>query len=270
MRREGSGEPLVLLHGILCDVGVWGRVMPLLAPDFDTIALNALGHLGGPGAGDPPIGMDDLVDATERQLDELGIERPHLAGNSLGGWMAIELARRGRASSVCGISPAGAWEAGWEENDRAADLLRIAIRESKRGRRVLPVLALSARFRRYAAQNAAVHGDRISRREMIEMNAATNGCTIGLGLLDSLRGEELAPLDPLPCPVTLAWAEKDVLFPVDVHGTRARELMPEAEFVVLEDTGHIPMLDDPGLVAEAIRASARRSSAGASLSSPGS
>ena len=269
MRREGSGEPLVLLHGIICDGKVWRHVTPLLADEFDTIALNALGHFGGPRPTDRPATLAQMIDSAESQLDELGLDRPHLAGNSMGGWVALELARRGRAKSVCGLSPAGTWKIDWEDRERVYELLRTAIKESKRGRRLLPLLARSARFRRYATQNGAVHGDRVSRADLIDMVDATIGCEIAHDLLEDQQ--ELEPLDPPPCPITLAWAEHDVLFPVDLYGTRAKELMPGAHFVVLEDTGHMPMLDDPKLVADTIRAATKRSSStAASLSSPGS
>ena len=65
---------------------------------------------------------------------------------------------------------------------------------------------------------------------------------------------QIAPLDPPPCPITLAWAAEDLLFPVDLYGTRARELIPGARFIVLDDVGHVPMFDDPQLVAETILA----------------
>jgi pimeloyl-ACP methyl ester carboxylesterase len=94
------------------------------------------------------------------------------------------------------------------------------------------------------------------------------GCYIARELI--VPGHNLAPLDP-PCPVTLAWAARDVLFPLDVYRARAEELVPGAEFVVLDDVGHIPMMDDPQLVAAAIRRTASGSpSSGGSLSSPGS
>ena len=71
--------------------------------------------------------------------------------------------------------------------------------------------------------------------------------------------------------MTLAWAARDVLFPLAVYRARAEELVPGAEFVVLDDVGHMPMMDDPGLVADTIRRTASRSpSSGVSLSSPGS
>src|SRR5689334_8577002 len=116
MLREGSGEPLVLLHGILGSEGVWRGVVPLLAGDFDAIATTALGHRGGLEPAERPLTIAQLVDGAERQLDELGLDRPHLAGNSLGGWIALELARRGRARTVCALCPAGFWD---EEEHRA-------------------------------------------------------------------------------------------------------------------------------------------------------
>ena len=56
--------------------------------------------------------MADMVDAAEHYLDQRGLDRPHVVGNSMGGYIAIELARRGRAATVCALSPAGFWSAG--------------------------------------------------------------------------------------------------------------------------------------------------------------
>jgi pimeloyl-ACP methyl ester carboxylesterase len=263
--REGTGEPLVLLHGIVGSEAVWREVVPLLAADFDTIAPNALGHFGGPKSAEGSLGLEEMVDSAARQLDELGLEKPHLAGNSLGGWIALELARRGRAASVCALSPAGTWDYAWGDRERVFDLLRDGVSEARRGRRMLPLAARSKRIRRYAMQNAAVDAGRLDRRHLIEIVDAALGCEVLDELLE-YEGE-MEPLDPPPCPITLAWAEKDILFPPTLYGARARELMPGAEYVLLENVGHIPMLDDPELVAETIRtASGRPSSTSVSLS----
>ena len=66
---------------------------------------------------------------------------------------------------------------------------------------------------------------------------------------------QLAPLDPAPCPVQLTWSAQDRLLPADVFGARARQLIPSASFTLLADVGHVPMLDDPALVARTILAS---------------
>ncbi len=268
MIREGSGEPLVLLHGILCSEQVWRRTVPLLAGDHDVIALTAAGHRGGPSPAERPATIPVLTDATERQLDELGLGQVHLAGNSLGGWMALELARRGRAKSVCGLSPAGFWPQRWDEQDRVFKLLLNTVRDTRRGRRMLGPLARSARFRRYAMRDIAVHGERVSRADLLDAADDTIGCDVAEELI--VPGHRLEPLQAT-CPVTIAWAEHDVLFPLDAYRQRVDAVVPGAEFLVLEGTGHVPMIDDPQLVADTIRRTvARPPSSAASLSSPGS
>jgi pimeloyl-ACP methyl ester carboxylesterase len=265
MLREGKGEPLVLYHGILCSERVWRRVVPELSGEFDVIVPNALGHRGGPVPASRPATIVDVIDAAERQLDELGIERAHLAGNSMGGWMALELARRGRARSVCGLAPAGFWDESWEaERERTFGILRGAIRNTRRGRRIAPLVGRSRRLRRWAMQDACMHGDRLSREEFVDAGEDTIACAIAEEMM--VPGYTLAPLEP-SCPVTIAWCEGDRLFPLSVYEERARGLVRGADFLVLEDVGHVPMYDDPKLVAETIRAAAR---AGASLASPGS
>jgi len=256
MLREGSGEPLVLFHGILCSEAAWRHVMPLLAGEFDVIALTAEGHHGGPRPPRRPATIETLVAAAGRQLDELGIGEAHLAGNSLGGWIALELARRGRAKSVCGISPAGFWDDDWEERERVFALLLNSVRDTRRGRRLLGMLARSPRFRRWALRDVAVHGDRVSREDLLRNADDVIGCYIAKELI--VPGSRLQPL-ALDCPVTLAWAERDVLFPAEVYRARAEAVVPGAEFFVLEDVGHMPMLDDPRLVADTIRTATHRS-----------
>jgi pimeloyl-ACP methyl ester carboxylesterase len=254
--REGEGEPLVLFHGILCTGRVWGTVMPLLADRFDVIAPTELGHLGGTPRGDGPVRFDDVVDDAERCLDQLGLGTAHLAGNSLGGWISLELARRGRARTVCALSPAGLWDRRWETG-KSAGKLREAFEETRRWRRALPSLALSRRFRRWSLADIAVHGDRVSRRQYVDLADDTIGCTVLEDIVAQAEDTEVAPLDPAPCPITLAWAEQDRILPLDTYRARAESLVPDARFLVLEGVGHVPMYDDPALVAVTIAASTR-------------
>ena len=107
--RGGAGEPLLLLHGVTSSWRAWKPVLPMLEQHHDVWAVTMPGHLGGPPLPDGGFSIDVVVDALIEQLDELGIdEDPHVVGNSLGGWAALELARRGRARSVVALSPAGA------------------------------------------------------------------------------------------------------------------------------------------------------------------
>jgi len=256
MLRQGDGEPVVLLHGVLDSERDWTHVVPLLADQYDVIAPTMLGHHGGPEPDSRPVTVGDLVEDVERQMDELGIDQAHLAGNSLGGWVSLELARRGRALSVCALSPAGAWGEDRPDFPRVVGMLRTAVRDTRRGRRLLPLLAHSGRFRHRALAVAAAHGDRVSRADFIAGADDVLGCTVQEDIFES--GSILAPLDPAPCPVTIAWSEKDKVFPVDRYEAKVRQLVPQAEFKVLPDVGHVPMYDDPRLVADTIRAAAAK------------
>jgi pimeloyl-ACP methyl ester carboxylesterase len=100
---------------------------------------------------------------------------------------------------------------------------------------------------------AAEHGDRISAQRAVEFVDDYLGCTVSSEIL-STDEEQIAPLDPLPCPITLAWSEKDAMLPVAAYGPNARERLPHATFIVLKEVGHVPMIDDPALVARTILA----------------
>jgi pimeloyl-ACP methyl ester carboxylesterase len=96
----------------------------------------------------------------------------------------------------------------------------------------------------------AEHGDRLAPADLTELVDDLIGCTIGDDLLGTT--ETLAPLDPLPCPVTIAWSERDRVFPLEEYGPRARERVPGARFMVLRGVGHAPMIDAPDLVAQTL------------------
>ncbi|SMB24744.1 putative hydrolase [Sterolibacterium denitrificans] len=253
MLRQGTGTPLVLLHGVTCSERVWRQVIPLLAPHHDVIALTALGHRGGvPAQG--PMGIQDLVDDVERSLDALGMQQVHVAGNSMGGWMAIELARRGRALSVCALSPAGCWDPSARNHRHATNILRRVMRVTELTRWMLPVMAQLKLVRSLGMRDNAVHGERMSADDLIDMADDLLGCAARHELLDSVG--QLVGLDPLPCPVTLAWAECDRIFPPKLNGTLARTLLPQARWQLMAGVGHLAMIDDPSLVAEVIRMAA--------------
>jgi pimeloyl-ACP methyl ester carboxylesterase len=250
--RAGAGSPLLLLHGVTGSARMWERVIPLLAPHHEVLAPTALGHFGGPIAERGPVRIRDVVDDAERCLDRLGFERAHLAGNSMGGWVALELARRGRARSVCALSPAGAWEA--EDRSKASRKLLLARNRSRDSMFLLPLLTRSALFRRWALRDSALHGDQVSRAELLGLVSDMLGCAAADDLLQT--HEALSPLAP-DCPVTLAWSGEDRIFPVEINGAKARALVPSARFMVLPNVGHVPMLDDPQLVARTILESCR-------------
>lgn len=116
-----TSPPIVLLHGATSSARIWQPLLPSLTSRHRVVVPTLAGHRGGPPI---PTGtgttVERIVDDICRQLDEADIPSAHLVGNSLGGWVALELARRGRAQSVLALSPAGGW-------NRAVDLQRMLL-----------------------------------------------------------------------------------------------------------------------------------------------
>jgi pimeloyl-ACP methyl ester carboxylesterase len=117
-RRGGSGPPLVCLHGFLDTWRTWQLVLPALERSHDVLAVTLPGHAGGPPV-PRPLTLPSVVDAVEGALDAAGLASAHMVGNSLGGFLALQLAARGRAESVVAFAPAG----GWAEDDRSREEL---------------------------------------------------------------------------------------------------------------------------------------------------
>jgi pimeloyl-ACP methyl ester carboxylesterase len=246
-----SRPAVVLLHGVTMSGRVWRTVTPLLTPHLDVHTPTSLGHRGGSQVEVTPTTVAHLVDDIERYLDAEGLERPHLAGNSLGGWMAIELARRGRAASVTALSPGGFWD---ERGARGRDgtvrtLKRIALLgRIARPLGVLPhLLPLS---RRIAMADVAERAELLTPKQAASSVYDLAECMVLADVLET--DERVEPLGDLPCPVTIAWAEKDRILPLRTLGQVARERIPAARFVILPGVGHVPMIDDPGMVADVI------------------
>jgi pimeloyl-ACP methyl ester carboxylesterase len=234
---------------------MWRRVVPLLQAQHAVLAPTALGHRGGSLATLRPVRFEHVVDDFVRMLDAQGLDRVHFAGNSMGGWAALELARRGRALSVCALSPAGMWEINGRDHRHARQTLGTVAAETRLARKLLPWLVRLAAFRHVALRPTAAHGERVTGAEFLEMSDDMLGCA---ALDDLLVTEEaFGPMLELPCPVTLAWSELDRILPLRTCGQRARALMPAARFLVLPDVGHVPMLDDAQLVADTILAATR-------------
>src|SRR5271170_2301774 len=110
--REGEGPPLVLLHGVGHHWQAWRPVIERLVDEFDVIACDSpgFGRSSPLSAGIEPT-IPAYADAFEWFLAELGLERPHVAGSSMGGAIALELARGRAVRSVSAFSPAGFWTA---------------------------------------------------------------------------------------------------------------------------------------------------------------
>ena len=244
---------MVLIHGFSATGKIWEPVRERLERSFEVLTVNLAGHVGGAELGDSPVSVDALVDAVERDMDAAGIETAHLVGNSLGGWIAFELAMRGRARSVVGLSPAGGWAAGTRAEKRLRTLFH---RMHWLSTLILPrvdSLMRRPRMRRALMWQVVARGERIPPAAAAQIVRDSVSCPVYFELLDaSLREGPPASLEGVTCPVLIAWGTKDRILTTPKYSHRLREMLPSAEWVELPGLGHVPMSDDPEVVARTI------------------
>jgi pimeloyl-ACP methyl ester carboxylesterase len=238
--RRGTGEPLVLIHGLGGSRRIWSPVLDRLASERDTIAVDM------PGAGRSPELANGLAPspanlgaAIAAFCSRLGIERPHVAGNSLGGWIALEMGKAGHAASVCAISPAGLWSR--PLGPRSFDSHGLA----RRLRPMLPALLASDRIRHGLLRSTVARPELVSEQDargLIEDWIDAAGYEAANREMRSGRFEHP---ELVSAPTTIAWGSEDRL----VAAPRAERMPPRARYVVLEGLGHTPTWDDPERVA---------------------
>jgi pimeloyl-ACP methyl ester carboxylesterase len=258
--REGSGPTLVLLPGLASRIGEFGPVLPALARRYEVVALDLPGQGRSPAL-PAPLRPDvgTLTDAVERELDRQGVSAPHVLGVSLGGRIALELARRHRAASVVAIGPTGpvtpperAYQAAMFVSARlltgalapvAGPLMRLAVP------RTAVLGFLRARGWRTPADEAAALIREFATAEdfwRLLRYAALLEATLDYRMVD--------------CPVVIAQGSHDV-----ISGSQSAwlaVLVPGARFRLLPVAGHSSIADVPervlGLVAEAVDAAGHR------------
>ncbi len=247
---------MLLLHPFLLSQAVWEEVARQLADTgrYEVFAPTMAGHNGGPPAGTWLMSSAVLADHVERQMDELGWDTAHIVGNSLGGWVAFELERRGRARSVMGIAPAGGWTrwspAKFEVIAKFILGMPLFILAWAFGPRVLR-LPFSRRLATYAISASP---DGVSERELSGVIDDVAHCPAYLQLLvkaTQLHG--LRELAETAVPAHLVICEKDRVVPSPRFTRHFTTHLPDEHKVsVLDGVGHIPMFEAPGRVTEVI------------------
>ncbi|TLS44007.1 alpha/beta fold hydrolase [Streptomyces montanus] len=248
--RVGTGEPLLLLHGIGHHRQAWDPVVDILAAERDVIAVDL------PGCGDSPALPDGFAHDLPTMNTVLGalcealeLERPHVAGNSLGGLLALSLGREKLVRSVTALAPAGFWS---PVERRYAFGVLVAMRQAARSMPLPVVERLSRSAAGRTVLTSTIYA-RPERRSPEAVVAETLALARAEGFSETLRaGTAVQFTENLPgLPVTVAWGTRDRIL-VRRQGIRAKYVMPRARLVRLPGCGHVPMNDDPALVARVI------------------
>ncbi|MGR6969016.1 alpha/beta fold hydrolase [Streptomyces cynarae] len=248
--RVGAGEPLLLLHGIGHHRQAWDPVVDILATERDVIAVDLPGFGASPAL---PEGLaydlTTVVPALGSLCEALGIERPHVAGNSLGGLLALELGREKLVRSVTALAPAGFWT---PVERRYAFTVLSAMRQAARNTPLPVVERLSRTAAGRTVLTSTIYA-RPGRRSPEAVVAETLALARAEGFAETLRaGASVQFTEDVPgLPVTVAWGTRDRLL-LYRQGVRAKRIIPGARLVRLPGCGHVPMNDDPALVARVI------------------
>ena len=257
--RSGSGEPLLLVHRIGSRWQMWEPVLSRLEPEREVIAFDLPGFGGSPmPPPGTPAGIESLTDLSSRFLDQLQLERPHVGGNSLGGWIALELAKRDRVATATALSPAGF------HNSREAVYQRVSLATTAK---LAGLLAPHAdRLTRSPAMRRLTWSQIVARPELVppaDAAAATKALAAAPWFDDNLHTlvkERFVGGEHINVPVTIAWGEKDRLL-LPRQAQRAARRIRGARMVILTGCGHLPTYDDPAQVAQVLLDGSRQTAA---------
>lgn len=253
--RSGSGEPLVLIHGIGHRWQAWEPVIERLAEDFDVIALDLPGFGESPSLREAGAAqtMENVLQALRENFEAWNIERPHVVGNSLGGAISLYLGDHGLARSVVALSPAGFFGAG----GRAQALLALLVLKlaAYAPDTMLRRVSRTAAGRRMVGFLLYTHPDRYdAERAFGDALALKRGRAFWPTLVQAINFRFRGGVR---VPTTIAWGTKDRLLNPK-QAVAARRQLPDAVHVPLVGGGHVPMGDCPDEIVRIVRETAAR------------
>ena len=247
--RRGTGEPLVLVHGLGGSWRTWTPVLEKLAAEREVIAVDLPGH------GETPplpgeVSIDTLARAVSSFFDAHDLTGVDVVGNSMGARLVLELVRRGEVGTTVALDPGGFWK-GWERYffyaTLAPSIRLVRLLQPVMGRLTDSAVGRTLLLAQLSARPWALSPD-VTRAEMRTFAASPS-------FDELLRRLAFGPgqpgADSTPEPVVIGWGRKDrVTLPRQAE--RAVDRFPGARLHWFEDSGHYPHWDAPDEAAELI------------------
>jgi pimeloyl-ACP methyl ester carboxylesterase len=246
LHRGGSGPPLVCLHGFTDTWRSWELVLPELERHHDVLAPTLAGHAGGPPL-EVEVSDGALADAVEVAMDQAGFQTAHIVGNSLGGYLALQLAARGRAKSVVALAPAGGWAEGDDSFSETQTFFLTMQALLKDAAPHADAIASTPEGRRRATEFVATNYEHIPAELIAHMIRGAADCPAVLPLIEFAREQGWSlDAESIACPMRIVWGTEDRILAWPQAALRFRDdWLPNADWVELEGVGHCPQLDVP-------------------------
>jgi pimeloyl-ACP methyl ester carboxylesterase len=245
--RTGTGEPLLLLHGLGSARTTWDPLTAGLATDYDVLAVDLPGHGDSPALPrTEPATPARLAKTVAGLLEDLGLDRVHVMGNSLGGWVGLELAADGRARSFLGLAPAGLWRRPATRRNPLLQLNRLLATST---RPLQPVLLRSRLVRTVGMSSGSAWPGEVPYEVALAAARAQSDAPGYVAALDGTLGNHFDRADEIApdVPVTAAFGDRDRI--LAGPGVQDRSMRPgHARWVRLPYCGHAPQWDAPGAV----------------------
>lgn len=240
---------MILLHGLGSNRRVWDPIAPALSSHFKVIAVDLPGFGDSPMPEDGDVSLAAQARAVTRTMDRLRIRRAHFVGNSMGGRLALEMARRGKALSVVAISPHGAF------NESEGKRERFALNAQRMLAKPISHLG-TLPFRTRAGRRLLLHmvsakPDLVPPEVAAQATLDFARCEGYDSACESITSERISGLNRIRCPVLVLWGTEDRLLS-PAQGPRIVRPIKNARLKKLDRLGHVPMAEDPGLVSEII------------------
>ena len=243
IERVGSGGALVLIHGMGSAATAWKPIIPKLSDKFEVITVDLPGHGQTPLDKSHPMDPESLAKLLLQNLSELGISRFHLVGNSLGGWISLEIAAANpeKVITLTGLAPAGLWLAPFTSRYPGELAVRLMAKSLEK---VAPTTLNYRWAKKIGFETVSPRWEELDYEICLDAVRAMAKSEGYFPVWDGMLKKRFDKKISSEIPVTIIFGDTDHTLPAKT--CQERSLAPaHAKWIILPDTGHAPMWDSP-------------------------
>ena len=239
----GVGEPLLLIHGLGSASSAWKPIIPLLQDSFTVVTIDLPGHGATPLTAGQAMDPNSFANYALDEMTELGFDKFHLVGNSLGGWVSLEMASvaADRIRSLTALAPAGLWLTPYNVRYPGTALARFLARYTQK---FAPTALHFEAARRLGFADVSPRWREFTYQICLDATMAMANASGYYPAWDGMLMKRFDGKIPAEVPVTITFGDSDRTLPATT--CQERSLAPHhAKWIIFANTGHAPMWDSP-------------------------